>query len=517
MAGYLIKYGESVVYQAGDDERPVHDVSVSMRVDGVSTLTFTVPQGHALYDSLKSRGGMDSAIIRDMAHPIRAWFDETLLFCGFAVSVTENLQMERTVECVSDLQMLEDVLVRIDDHPQKNGTRRVYTSQALFAKVVELYNAAVAIDARKFAVGHVVTVGYMDSETNRLVVDAAATTPTSALGLLKSSIIDPYQCMLFVRYENGTRYLDMYQSAPSTSGQTIRFGENMTQYAVKIDTSGMYNCCLPLGGKRRNYTITYAEWFETTRPTSKGDRELWVRSIQGKTINAKSGDILVIELMEYTFAEDVDIYESGEYRVKIDGRVQHDLFQGYRGCWAERGAEYTTSTLTLTRRLDDGTYDEYGNASPSGAYRKRGEIVYDIESVRRYGTRMFTFTDQDILIATDLLAKAVSEIASKCVPAVTLQMDGVDMALYMDGYTHLVAGQKVRVESEPHHLSLTMQVTQADLSMDDPGATRYTIGPMPQAMTRRLLEVRNDARDVRDVLLYNIDDVVTSDEIKRLQ
>ena len=52
----------------------------------------------------------------------------------------------------------------------------------------------------------------------------------------------------------------------------------------------------------------------------------------------------------------------------------------------------------------------------------------------------------------DLLSKAIAEMRKKLQPTMTLSVNGVDMALYMSGYKHLIAGQKVRVLSVPHNV-----------------------------------------------------------------
>gem|GEM_PF-5924904 len=88
---------------------------------------------------------------------------------------------------------------------------------------------------------------------------------------------------------------------------------------------------------------------------------------------------------------------------------------------------------------------------------------------------------------------------------------------YTNGYTHLVAGQKVRVLSVPHNVDTIMQVTQASLSLDNPGATRYTIGPVPKTATKRTRDVGRDTTDVRDMLTYDINNVITGSQIMGLR
>lgn len=500
MAGYLVKYGDAVVFQAGNDARPIHDASLAMKTDAVSSFTFTMPSVHPLRNALQ---------LHDFANPVRVWFDDELLFTGFITRMVENINAELVVTCASDLQLLAMVHARIEDHPQGNGNRRVYTAPQLFSNLIGYYNTLVP-EARRFTIGHNIgasDVGYYDSQAGKTVVDAAASTPTGILDILTSSILSPYNCMLRVWYSGGTRYIGLYTSAPTTSGQRIQFGENMTEFAMDVNTDDLYNACIPIGGSRRNYKTTNRKFLQTTKKCPKDTNKFYLKSDTGGTIDVAKGDVLVIGDGEYQFAKDVSI-RTTETEVEIEGTHEEELASGVLGWWLARGTDYTNATLTLDR-MDDGTYETN--------FKKVGELVYNIASVDRYGLRTFTFSDSDVSLTADLLSKAIAEMRAKLAPSMTLSVNGVDMALYMSGYRHLVAGQKVRVVSVPHGVDTTMQVTEAALSLDDPGATRYTIGPVPKSATRQARDARRDTTDVRDMLTYDINNVITGSQIMGLR
>ena len=502
MAGYIVRYGDSLLYRGGDDERPIHDANLGMMTNSVSTFTFTMPPTHSMRNSLQ---------LHDFANPVKVWFDTELLFTGFITRMVETMNTELVVTCVSDLQMLANVHARIDDHPQGNGKRRVYTAQELFVKLIDYYNGLVP-KVRQFTIGNNigasdVDVGYYDSQAGKTVVDAAASTPTGILDILSSSILDPYDCMLRVGYSDGTRYIGLYKSAPTTNSQTIEFGENMTEFAMDVNTDNLYNGCIPVGGSRRNYETSGRKFLQTTRVAHSGGHIMCVKSNTGSTIAVDKGDVLVIGDGEYQFASDADI-KTTETVIDIEGTHDDTIPIGTVGWWLKRGTDYTTTTLTLDR-MDDGTYES--------DFYKKGELVYNVASVNRYGLRTFTFSDSDISLTADLLSKATSEIRHKLAPTMTLSVSGVDMALYMSGYKHLIAGQKVRVLSVPHNVDTIMQVTQASLSLDNPGATRYTIGPVPETATKRTRDVGRDTADVRDMLTYDINNVITGSQIMGLR
>jgi hypothetical protein len=150
-------------------------------------------------------------------------------------------------------------------------------------------------------------------------------------------------------------------------------------------------------------------------------------------------------------------------------------------------------------------------------YVKLGDLIYDKAKVERYGLKTFTFSDSDIRYTEDLRSRAVSELVQVTDPTYTINVSGVDMALYASGYTHLLAGQKVRVVSPPHNIDTTVQVSAADLDLDNPGATKYTLGPVQKTATARIRDSRADTTDVRDMLTYNLNDTIKSSQIMRLQ
>lgn len=501
MAGYLVKYGDEIVFGSGLVNRPIHDANLGMMTETVSTFTFTMPSVHPL------RNGME---LHDFANPVRVWFDNELLFTGFITRMVENINTELVVTCVSDLQLLANVHARIEDHPQGNGNRRVYTAPQLFSNLISYYNGLVPA-ARRFTIGHTIgasDVGYYDSQAGKTVVDAAATTPTGILDILSSSILDPYDCMLRVWYSGSTRYIGLYTSAPTTNSQRIEFGYNMTEFAMDVNTDNLYNGCMPVGGSRRNYKTSGRKGVITTgNHYGLHKNTFYIRSTTGSAFRAAKGDILVLGDGEYQFAADYTIGTS-ETMVTIEGTRLEAPAEGVTGYWLKRGTDYTNATLTL-ERAKDGTYEK--------DFKKVGELVYNVASVNRYGLRTFTFSDSDIILTADLLSKAIAEMRKKLAPTMTLSVNGVDMALYMDGYTHLIAGQKVRVVSVPHNVDTTMQVTQASLSLDNPSATRYTIGPVPKTATKRTRDVGRDTTDVRDMLTYDINNVITGSQIMGLR
>ena len=123
-------------------------------------------------------------------------------------------------------------------------------------------------------------------------------------------------------------------------------------------------------------------------------------------------------------------------------------------------------------------------------------------------TAAYTFTDSEIKDETALLKRAIKEIQAQQVMKRSVSVDAVDMAFYRDGYTHLLIGQIVQVEPKGLGESLAMRVMEADLDLDNPSATRYTLGKTPDGMLDRIRQARADTEALRDNFVYETNNVI---------
>lgn len=489
--GYLIKYGDDVLFQPGDDDAPIHDARLGMRTDAVSTLDFTVPPGHPLRGQLS---------IRDFANPVRVWFDTQLLFCGFVSRITETLYKELEVACVSDLQLLADVHIRLPDHPNVNPKRMAYHANEVFSIALQLYNGLVG-DQHKFVVGANIAadaVGYYDAVLDDTVVKVGSMSPTSALDVIASSILQPYGCMLKVWYSNGIRYIGLFTEPNVTNTQIVQFGENMTSYDFSTSDEELYTGCYPVGGTKRDYVTTGGTPMVVVNAVAATSRTMTLRTVSG-SVTMGLNDVFVV-------GDGMELESAGVYTIDTSGTQvtvnasQGAIPAGTPAVYLGRSPQYTSSSTLTLNRLDDGDYDSH--------YYKDGGVVYDTVAAAMYGLRTFTFTDTSLTYAPALLKEAEEMIREQIYFKRTLDVDAVDMALYMSGYTHLLAGQKVRVVSVPHQIDDLMQVTSADLDLDNPGATKYVLGAVPGSVTRKMAGMAQETSDVKDQLTYELSNVV---------
>lgn len=114
---------------------------------------------------------------------------------------------------------------------------------------------------------------------------------------------------------------------------------------------------------------------------------------------------------------------------------------------------------------------------------KWGDVVYSISGVQRYGYREYSYSNTDITTQSYLLDAACVQLQKLLSPSLTLDIQAVDMALFVEGFDHLDIGQAVRVRSKPHNIDEYLMVTSIDLDLQDPGNTEYTLGVTYDTLT----------------------------------
>ena len=497
--GYSIKYGSDVVYQPGSESRAVHSASLSMRTDEISQLTFTMPPTHPLYGSLA---------LRSKTKPIVMAFDDVELFRGFVSRISLGTDLQKVVTCKSELAMLDEVHVRLTDVTgQTSDSTNNITAKDLFEAIITAYNGKVE-SGRRFTIGH--NVGANDVGPviygNKHAISVNTSSPATALGVIKSSILQPYGCMLKTWTSSGTRYIGLYTAAPTTNSQVIRFGENVKSLQLDESDEELYTGCYPIGGSGTDYSgAANVATFHLMGDVVAGDdgAEFFIdASIDydweygDDDLKIAVGDVFVIGGIGFQALGGYS-YQSHEVMLSPVDHPEwcpwspRDLSAGmnvyYKGHHPSVSDKHTTTLLDVP----DGTYETN--------FKVAGSIVYDSVAVSSYGLRTFSF-QEDIFYGPDLLSRTIELVRQKSTPTYTLTVDAVDAALYDSTKTHLVAAQRVRVVSDPHGVDLTMQVTQVDFDLDNPGATKYTLGDYRGSITRMVRGNADEIGAVRESL-----------------
>ena len=508
MASYLIMYGSEVLFQAGNDNRPLHSARLSSKM-GVDQLTFTMPPSHPLRHSMR---------LRDLENSVTVSYGGQSLFCGFITRMTEQIDGQLAVTCVSDAQLLADVHVRVSDR---------LSAQTLFATVIGRYNqlmAAIGYDGRDGNPNRTFinrtdsidydSIGYIDptlpvTDPPTYVLGTVGTSPTSVLDILVNGIVQPYGCLLRTWRVDGQRYIGLemadYVDASDDShfgdsDQSVIFTENMTSYESDTSDEGFYTGCYPLGATNREEDGGYVggKWLNIVSPVTLGANVLGLAPVDGQTFTVHANDVIVAMNIAYTVTADTVVYPTGSL-VPISPSTPHAYPAGGRAWYAGSELLYIDSTVTLDR-LPNGVYNT--------DFMVNGGVVYHIPMVRQYGLKTFTFTDSEIKDPNALLNRAMTEIVAQYQMKHSVSVDAVDMAFYRDGYKHLLVGQIVQVEPRGLGQSLAMRVMEANLDLDNPSATRYTLGKTPDGMLDRIRQARADTEALRDNFVYETNNVI---------
>ena len=515
MMAYRIMYGSEALFEPGNDDRPLHSARLSSKVGGVDQLTFVVPPSHPLRNSMR---------LRDLESSVTVDYGDQHLFCGFITRMVEQIDGQLAVTCVSDAQLLADVHVRVSDR---------LSAQMLFATVIGRYNqlmVAIGYDGRdgnpdRTFISRTDSIDY-DSVGDidptlpatgppTYVLGTVGTSPTTALDVIVNGIVQPYGCLMRTwRNSNNKRvigiemadYIDMLDDSHfGDSGQSVIFAENMTSYESDTSDEGFYTGCYPLGATDREYGGGSAggKWLNIVSEVRLGDNVLGLAPADGVTFAVHANDIIVAMNIAYTVTADTVVIPTGSL-VPISPNTPHAYPAGGRAWWAGSELLYTDSTVTLDR-LPNGVYNT--------DFMVIGGVVYHIPMVRMYGLRTFTFSDSEIKDENALLNRAMTEIVAQYQFKRSVSVDAVDMAFYRDGYKHLLIGQMVQVEPKTLGQPLAMRVVEANLDLDDPSATRYTLGKTPDGLLARIRAARAETEALRDNLVYEVNNVIPQSTI----
>lgn len=116
-------------------------------------------------------------------------------------------------------------------------------------------------------------------------------------------------------------------------------------------------------------------------------------------------------------------------------------------------------------------------------YVKKGDVVYSVSKVNRYGYREYNWTESDTLDANTLLEEAIADLKKQIEPKITIDVKAVDLALFMEDYDHLECGEVARIRSKPHGVDEYLLVSSMDINLQDPSQTSYTLGRAYDSLT----------------------------------
>lgn len=214
-----------------DDDKTVQDSidnlvispTLTEKLNGVSSLEYTIPFNDTLYDSYKRR-----------ITKVCVYNDDILQFKGRLLKEKVKFDGSKTLTFEGELAYLNDVqfppFAFEGDYPD------------LFKRIIDYYNSKCDSD-KQFVVGRTTFL-----DTNNYVTRSSESY-NSCWNTINEKILN-YGGYLKLRYVGDIRYIDLLNESGDVSNQKIEFGKNLLDLENYIDTSSIATVLIPLGAKQ---------------------------------------------------------------------------------------------------------------------------------------------------------------------------------------------------------------------------------------------------------------------------
>ena len=523
---YHIFYGNNIIFDPyGNENEVVTNASLNASINAASYLDFTMAITHPLYDVIAEKSGI-----------VKLLWDDNVLFEGQIESIDIDMHGNKTISCVSALDYLNDTIVR--PYSTISGERPLTAPSSVdgyFQWLIDQHNLHVKDSSKLFYVG--VNQG-ANLQYNNFIYRSSSNNSTTA-SEITNQILDSLGGYLTMRYEDGRHVLDLYSDVHTMNAQIIDFGVNLKDFSKKIKTNEQYTALIAKGGSPQllnggfesgdfSYWEMHPDTEITTAKAQEGSHSSYI--VEGvatyipKTFfyakkngrykstfyvkNERSSDVTLHAGYETNVLDSWSkASEQRAFVIKNDDQWHECLFEftvnvenntKVRPYWYSDnisnagGARVYFDSFAFTRTVSGNPVSEDPidiSLIPDGGTRydsnviKSDDVIYNPDRVSRYGYREKVFTDSTITDLNDLMQAAIKELNKLAEPTVGLDVKAVDLALYMDGYTHLTVGDAVRVRSALHDTDEYLMVTSINLNLEDPGNSEYVIGQAYDSLT----------------------------------
>lgn len=120
---------------------------------------------------------------------------------------------------------------------------------------------------------------------------------------------------------------------------------------------------------------------------------------------------------------------------------------------------------------------------PQEGFCKKGDIIYSIEAVKKYGWIGALVTFDDVEVASNLLDKGVLALKELMAPVRTIEVKAIDLAWIDPDAKPIYVGQYVRVRSKPHNFDSYMLCTKIKYDLNAPDNNTFTLGTTFDVLT----------------------------------
>lgn len=218
---YQIYCDNTLLYDPRDEGSAILSGKVSLAVNATGELTFTLPPMHR---------GID--LIRKLSSVVQVFDGGELLYEGRVLDSKADMYHTVTYTCEGTLAYLLDSI-------QRPRAYHDLTPASYLSDKIAQHNGQVEA-GKRFALGTVEkqAMNYDAREDNQY---------TNTLDTIMDKLVDSNGGYLRVRKQDNTRYLDYLESYGRTSGQVIRFGENILDLTEHISAADVITVLIPLG------------------------------------------------------------------------------------------------------------------------------------------------------------------------------------------------------------------------------------------------------------------------------
>ena len=202
--------------------------TLNLEVNMAGQFDFQITSDHINFDKIVSKKSY-----------IEIYDDGVWLWSGRPITIKTAMKLYKTVTCEGELSFLHDSNQRLDEYHD-------ISVRDYFESIIAKHNADV--DASKqFVVGNVT----VEDANDKLY---KYSNYEDTFDTIKKKLIDSLGGYVYIRHENGVRYIDYLKDYPLVTNQIIQIGSNIIDIALEETTSEMISGLIPLGAKLNEET-----------------------------------------------------------------------------------------------------------------------------------------------------------------------------------------------------------------------------------------------------------------------
>lgn len=170
---------------------------------------------------------------------IEIYDDGQWIWSGRPITIKTAMKLYKTVTCEGELSFLHDSNQRLDEYHD-------ISVRDYFESIIKKHNDGVD-SSKQFVVGNVTV-----EDTNDKLFKYSNYEDT--FDTIKKKLIDSLGGYIYIRHEDGVRYIDYLKDYPLVSNQIIQIGSNIIDIALEETSSEMISGLIPLGAKLEEAT-----------------------------------------------------------------------------------------------------------------------------------------------------------------------------------------------------------------------------------------------------------------------